>query len=214
MMRSLAILPIFALLLVLAVGCTPPELNPTPPLNEESILSDALEITHGFQRAGEAYFSPDMKWIIFQASMKPDEDYQMYVAQLKWSTQDGVPPLSVSPGSSRRYDGASLIIGTHTPVRISPIPSWNSCGYFSPDGDTIAFQAVPNGKKHYQIYTMRLDEGFPVMVSTGRGACTSSSLEGAERQCNKIGTVTGIFLAGSSPLDNQTQPHTVNVHIK
>lgn len=44
--------------------------------------------------------------------------------------------------------------------------------YFSPDGNTIAFQAVPNGQKHYQIYIMRLDEGVPTMVSTGRGACT------------------------------------------
>jgi TolB protein len=26
--------------------------------------------------------------------------------------------------------------------------------YFSPDGQTIIFQAVPKGEKHYQIYTM------------------------------------------------------------
>lgn len=44
--------------------------------------------------------------------------------------------------------------------------------YFSPDGETIIFQATPSGKSHYQIYTMRLDEGVPRIVSTGRGACT------------------------------------------
>lgn len=44
--------------------------------------------------------------------------------------------------------------------------------YFSPDGQTIIFQAVPKGKEHYQIYTMNLSEGLPVMVSTGKGACT------------------------------------------
>lgn len=44
--------------------------------------------------------------------------------------------------------------------------------YFSPDGKTILFQAVPTGQEHYQIYSMDLEEGLPRMVSTGRGACT------------------------------------------
>ncbi len=44
--------------------------------------------------------------------------------------------------------------------------------YFSPDEKTIIFQAVPNGKEHYQIYTMDLEEKVPRMVSTGLGACT------------------------------------------
>lgn len=45
-------------------------------------------------------------------------------------------------------------------------------GYFSPDGQQIIFQAVPTGKKHYQIYTLALDGGSPRMVSTGRGETT------------------------------------------
>lgn len=44
--------------------------------------------------------------------------------------------------------------------------------YFSPDGETIIFQAVPQGQKHYQIYTLNLSEMTPKMVSTGKGACT------------------------------------------
>ena len=44
--------------------------------------------------------------------------------------------------------------------------------YFSPDGKSIIFQAVPQGKEHYQIFLMRLDEMTPRMVSTGEGACT------------------------------------------
>lgn len=44
--------------------------------------------------------------------------------------------------------------------------------YFSPDAQTIIFQAVPTGQKHYQIYTINLEEGLPRLVSTGRGACT------------------------------------------
>jgi len=46
--------------------------------------------------------------------------------------------------------------------------------YFSPDGQTISFQAVPKGKEHYQIYVMNLEESIPRMVSTGNGACTCS----------------------------------------
>lgn len=44
--------------------------------------------------------------------------------------------------------------------------------YFSPDDRTILFQAVPTGKKDYQIYSMDLAEGSPRLVSTGMGACT------------------------------------------
>jgi Tol biopolymer transport system component len=44
--------------------------------------------------------------------------------------------------------------------------------YFSADGNRICFQAVPEGKKEYQIYVMNLSGGGPEMVSTGQGATT------------------------------------------
>lgn len=44
--------------------------------------------------------------------------------------------------------------------------------YFSPDRKRIIFQAVPKGEKQYQIFIMDLKERVPVMVSTGRGACS------------------------------------------
>lgn len=44
--------------------------------------------------------------------------------------------------------------------------------YFSPDGTSIIFQAVPKGEQEYQIYTMELSQGAPHRVSTGKGACT------------------------------------------
>ncbi|MDP1880057.1 MAG: hypothetical protein Q8K60_03855 [Parachlamydiaceae bacterium] len=46
--------------------------------------------------------------------------------------------------------------------------------YFSPDDQTIAFQAVPKGKTTYQIYKMNLEEQIPFLMSTGIGACTCS----------------------------------------
>lgn len=47
-------------------------------------------------------------------------------------------------------------------------------GYFSPDGETIIFQAVPQGYPFYQIYTQPLAGGEPKLVSTGRGRTTCS----------------------------------------
>ncbi len=44
--------------------------------------------------------------------------------------------------------------------------------YFSPDMKTIAFQATPEGKSEYQMYTLELATGKLRMVSTGHGACT------------------------------------------
>ena len=47
-------------------------------------------------------------------------------------------------------------------------------GYFSPDGNTIIYQAVPREYMFYQIYTQTLPDGKPKMVSTGRGRTTCS----------------------------------------
>ena len=45
-------------------------------------------------------------------------------------------------------------------------------GYFSPDGKTIIYQAVPQGYPFYQIYKQPLEAGKPTLVSTGRGRTT------------------------------------------
>ena len=47
-------------------------------------------------------------------------------------------------------------------------------GYFSPDGETTIYQAVPQGYPFYQIYTQPLAGGEPKLVSTGRGRTTCS----------------------------------------
>ncbi|MBS0628228.1 MAG: PD40 domain-containing protein [Verrucomicrobia bacterium] len=44
--------------------------------------------------------------------------------------------------------------------------------YFSPDSRMIIFQAVPKGEKNYQIYTLKIGEEKPLLVSTGKGSCT------------------------------------------
>ncbi|MEZ6147878.1 MAG: biopolymer transporter Tol [Planctomycetaceae bacterium] len=45
-------------------------------------------------------------------------------------------------------------------------------GYFSPDGETIVYQAYPVGYPFYQIYVQRLDERVPQRISPGRGRTT------------------------------------------
>lgn len=133
--RWLAILPIVAL------GCAQ-TYNPTPPASENQVLTDAVQLTHGFLKAGEAYFSPDSEWIIFQATTKPDEDYQMYVAKVKW--RDDAPALGKEPSVNRTFNWRwdRWIAGIETPVRISPSPSFNTCGYFSPDGESLIFAST------------------------------------------------------------------------
>lgn len=44
--------------------------------------------------------------------------------------------------------------------------------YFAPNGESILFQAVPEGQKEYQIYWMDLHDREPKLMSTGSGACT------------------------------------------
>jgi Tol biopolymer transport system component len=108
--------------LVCIAGCQHPEFNPTPASSENDCLSDPIQLTHNFEQAGEAYFSPDMKWIIFQAMTRPDQWYVMYVAPLKWDRD--------------------RITGIGKPIRITREGSWNSCGYFSPDCNSVIFSST------------------------------------------------------------------------
>jgi len=40
----------------------------------ETSLTDVTQLTQGFDRAGEAYFSTDMSWIIFQGTPKGEKN--------------------------------------------------------------------------------------------------------------------------------------------
>src|SRR4051794_33768199 len=51
-----------------------------PDAREARYLTNVTQLTSGFEKAGEGYFSKDMKWIIFQATPKGETQYQMYVA--------------------------------------------------------------------------------------------------------------------------------------
>jgi TolB protein len=112
----------------LASAAAPDEdINPNPswddqwPTLESDFLSDHVELTSEtkFVKAGESYFSPDGRMIIFQAipvpeeGTEPDQYYTMYVASF-----------------NRDDDGN--IIGLNQPSAVSEPGSSNTCGWFHP----------------------------------------------------------------------------------
>jgi TolB protein len=109
-----------ALLLALAV-------QPAPDWQkqESAHLTNIRQITHDYARAGEGYFSPDGKLIIFQAEEKVDNPfYQQFVMNLE----------------------------TKATRRVSPGVGKTTCGYFHPDGKKIIFASShldPDATKHY-----------------------------------------------------------------
>ena len=102
---------------------------PPPPDTREADAAEAKhltnirQVTYGFARAGEGYFRPDGKAIIFQAVPHPpqsvfhrprpnEDDYQIFTADLE---PDAVPKL-VSTGKGKC-----------------------TCSYYHPDGKSILF---------------------------------------------------------------------------
>src|SRR5437588_2785239 len=79
---------------------------------EAPYLHNIRQVTRDFVRAGEGYFSPDKKRIIFQAEEKGENPfYQIFVMEL----------------ASGRFQ------------RVSPGAGKTTCGYFHPDGKKIIF---------------------------------------------------------------------------
>ncbi len=106
------------------VGGPPPsagsEAAPNWRVAERGILADHVQLTfdEDFFKAGEAYFSHDNQWVIYQAVAKPAEGqepapfYAMYVAKLNWE--------------------ADRLTGAGRPILVSPPGSANTCGWFDP----------------------------------------------------------------------------------
>jgi Tol biopolymer transport system component len=98
--------------------------------SEESSLENIHQLTFsqmGFEKAGEAYFSPDDKTIIFQAVPKGEQEYQIY----RMDIDVGVPAL-VSTGK-----GAC------------------TCAFFHPSGKKIIFASShsdPNPAREKEEY--------------------------------------------------------------
>jgi Tol biopolymer transport system component len=116
-------LPILLLLATLGQRPPSPVQTPEDAAAEARHLRNIRQVTSGFARAGEGYFSPDGRRIVFQATPhrppaifhvpKSNEDgYQIFVAEL---AEDAVPRM-ISTGRGRC-----------------------TCAFFSPDGRSILF---------------------------------------------------------------------------
>jgi hypothetical protein len=139
-------------------------------------VSHARQLTFPdrFIKAGEAYFSPDMKKIVFQAievvpeGSEPDEFYAMFVCDVV-------------------RDEAGDITGVSNIARISPKGSANTCGWFHPiDPKRVLFASTVTAPtaEHapgYQRGTSRYRWAFPpetriVEVDLAKADGTPSSL--------------------------------------
>jgi tricorn protease-like protein len=111
----------YTVLACLALGAQPADWQAL----EAPHLKNIRQVTRDFVRAGEGYFSPDGKKIIFQAEEKDTGNpfYQIFVMDLATGRQ-----RRVSPGVGR-----------------------TTCSYFRPDGKKIIFASShldPDAKKH------------------------------------------------------------------
>jgi TolB protein len=140
--------------------------------NESDTLTDQIQLTFPdqFEKAGEAYFSPDSKWIIFQAiatpepGNEPEADYQMYVAPVHFEND--------------------TIVGLGDALQLSAPGSANTCGFFNPlDPSQIMFAStlVPptnDDRPGYQRGESRYSWVFPTemdIVHTTVPAIANSS---------------------------------------
>jgi Tol biopolymer transport system component len=121
-----------ALLASLAVAAEPDDWQK----DEARHLAHIKQLTRDFVRAGEGYFSPDGKTIIFQAEEKDTGNpfYQIFT-------------MDLDSGVTRR---------------VSPGVGKTTCSYFRPDGKKIIFASShldPDAKKHYaEEYKARDEE--------------------------------------------------------
>lgn len=102
---------------------------------EEPYLKNIRQLTRDFPRAGEGYFSPDGKTIIFQAEEKDTGNpfYQIFT-------------MSLATGSFRR---------------VSPGAGKTTCSYFSPNGKKILFASShldPKAREQYAEELKARDE--------------------------------------------------------
>ena len=103
-MRSLALACVVLLL---------PAISLAQDSSESKYLSNIRQVTRGLAKAGEGYFSPDGRSIVYQAQPLDYPFYQIFTQPL---ADAAARPKRISPGRGR-----------------------TTCSYFSPDGKRILF---------------------------------------------------------------------------
>ncbi|WP_406700330.1 hypothetical protein V5E97_16075 [Singulisphaera sp. Ch08] len=105
----------FLLTLTALLGAEPASSPADVAAHEAKHLKNIRQLTSGFSKAGEGYFRPDGKAIIFQAAKPGEDDYQIYTLDL----EPGAKPVMVSTGKGKC-----------------------TCSYYHPDGKSILFAST------------------------------------------------------------------------
>ena len=116
-------IPLLACFLLIGTDApqTPAQAPPDPQAIARAVALEAVhlknirQVTTGFARAGEGYFRPDGRAVIFQASEPGREEYQIYTLGL----EPGAKPTLVSTGKGKC-----------------------TCSYYHPDGRSILFAST------------------------------------------------------------------------
>jgi TolB protein len=171
--------------LALTAGQQPAEDWKTP---EAVHLKNITQVTDGFVRAGEGYFSHDGKKIIFQAEEKDTGNpfYQIFVMDLE----------------TKKF------------TRISPGMGRTTCSYFRPDGKKIIFASShgdPDAKKRQEAeYVQRIEDAKKGVHRRYQWdfdpymKIYESNLDGTELKCltpdSKVYTAEGSYSADGTKI--------------
>ncbi|MCA9253999.1 MAG: PD40 domain-containing protein [Phycisphaerales bacterium] len=202
---------IAAFTITLLAGCAPrTPYHPAPvtklPTGETDGAAEATMLTNvrpvtdsamGFARAGEAYFSPDMRTVIFQASATTEDPYQMYTINLDANRN----PIR---GSVRQ---------------VSPGGGACTCGYFRPDGRKIIFGSsylhpdMPNPNKYQRegsSYAWDMPGGMDIIEANLDGSSPRqlTTEAGYDAECSY--NATGDRIVFCSDRDGDPDLYTMN----
>src|SRR5216683_1531824 len=126
---------------------------------EAAHLANIKQVTSGFVRAGEGYFSPDGKQIIFASShndpdakKKQDEEYKQREEDRKAGVRrnyrwDFDPHMAIFEANP---DGTSL-------KRLTDGKGYHAEGSYSADGKQIVCCANRDDEKSFELYIMDAD---------------------------------------------------------
>src|SRR5437870_7761739 len=116
--------PMRRLILLLLIAAAPLAAQQSPQFQERDFLSRIRRLTVEGKRAGEGYWSPDGKRIVFQSEREPGNPfYQIY----------------------------TLDLGTGETKRISSGLGKTTCAFFRPGSDDILFASTDADPKSKQL---------------------------------------------------------------
>ena len=156
------------LLAAVGAGCAD-DYNRQPFGGEADALTDVTQLTHaggpdGFDRAGQARLSPDLRWVVFRGvahdAGRGSAGYGLFVARARWA---------VDRGRDTAAGGDRHLVGLDRPVRITRVGVRCGGACFSPDGFSLAFTAADATGGGMRLYRADNWEQAVAMTDVARG---------------------------------------------